>query len=123
MAFTINNVGSSIWGTEIELLDLKVPAELNLTGASGRLFGITVDAINNPGAAAYARIVNAATFAVGTDAAHMLFFAPRGKRITYWFPKGLPYSTAISIAAVESPGGTTGSTAPSGTANVYLALT
>jgi hypothetical protein len=116
---TISVAVKSALGTERAARDSLQADAITFSSGAETLYVVKIDNRNNPNAKSYVKIYNNASPTVGTTDPEMIFFAPKGKRAWYVFPRGLTLSTALSAAAVTT-GGTGGTTAPSNKTTVEL---
>ncbi len=98
--------------------DMGVPAGESFSSAT--LYSIIVDCTNNPNEDVTFRLYDNASPSVGTTVAEVWVPGKRGQIISYEWPIGIPFGTALSSATVKGAGGTGGSTNPSGTVKVTV---
>ena len=96
---------------------------VSVKGSSGVIYQIEVDNTGN-GAASYLKIWNTASgsVTVGTTAPDKVEMVPASTKITFVYPGGVTYGTAITIACVTTAGtaGTTGPTSDVTVSIVYV---
>ena len=117
---TTTTMKTKLGSSWINLDDLGA-TKVAASAAASTLYGVTLDNRNNPNAKSYRKGYDAAIgdVTVGTTAPELVLFAPKGQRVTYIFPIGLPFATAITMAAVNA-GGTAGDEGPSNAFGVGL---
>jgi len=98
----------------------SVNAAVAVKAASTVLYAVEVDNTAN-GAASYLKAWNVAagSVTVGTTAPDMIMLAPASSRVTFAFPAGVTFGTALSCATVTTAG-TAGVTSP--TSDVIVRL-
>ena len=92
----------------------------DITGTTGTIYRVRVNATQNPAEDVYVRFFDHATPTVGTTAAELLIPCKRGRDITWEIPRGIAFGTAISVATVQNKGATSGNMSPSGIVDVVI---
>ena len=95
-------------------------AAVSVKGSSGVIYQVEVDNTGN-GSASYLKVWNTASgsVTVGTTAPDMVVMAPASTKITFVFPSGVTFGTAITVACVTGAG-TAGTTSPTSDVTVSI---
>lgn len=105
------------WARETDIDE----TELELTAASTIIYAIEVDNTANS-AISYLKLWNTNTVTVGTTVPDMILEVPASGSLSVYFPEGLTFPTAVSIACVTSKL-VAGATGPTNSAILEIAYT
>lgn len=125
-------VGESTHGVPTALANLLVKITAlsttprnNITGTASTdstLYGVEIDARENPGEHVFLRIFDHAAPTLGTTDAHVLLRCLKGLKTSWYFKRGIPFVVGMSVAVTISPGATSGADPPTGQVDVRLAV-
>lgn len=115
---------ASVGNIFVTILGSDENSQDDITGvgaAASTLYAVEVDCTENTGEDVYVRFFNdSSTVTVGTDTAEVVVWGKSGKKVTYLWGRGIPFSAGISVATVRNAGATSGATGPSGTVNLNI---
>ena len=120
MAAALTALGAIYGNRMVKDTSVGTAPQYNVTEGAHSVYQVVIDNTNN-GAKSYLKFWNVSSgVTLGTTDPVMILMAPASTKITYSFPRGVAFSTAISYACVTTPG-TGGTTAPSSAVTINLA--
>lgn len=123
VAQSTHGVPSALANLLVKFVALSTTPRNNVTDtASSTLYGVEIDARENPGEHVFLRIFDHATPTLGTTDAHVLLRCLKGLKTTWYFKRGIPFVVGMSVAVTISPGATSGADPPTGQVDVKLAV-
>ncbi len=107
---------------EIQIPDATSSPLNAISGGSLKVYGVDIDARDNPTEDVYFKLWNAATATPGTDDEYMGLIGKAGRVTPYLFPRGKEFSTNISVACTTQAIGSASATSPTGTVRVNMII-
>ena len=127
MGFNIASVSGPLGTKLATLTPVDNSAEEDIFGGAVTVYAIEVNNTLNANQINYVKLIDGdgsgaqGVVTEGTDAPHHILYAPAGKRITYMYPEGMPFSK-VRVWATQEPG-TAGTTSPSSSVTVEILAT
>jgi len=114
MSFTKVSAPTALGTVLVTSNGLDASAHNNVTGAtSGQVYQVMIDNTANTTQGVYFKLVDAASVTIGVTDADLVFYAPKGKKVTYAINTGHPYTSGVSIWCTTHPGTSNSSSPPS----------
>jgi hypothetical protein len=123
MAFTKVTATTDLGTALITSEDVDSSPNNNVTGASGgRIYQVRIDNTENGSQAVYFKIADASSATPGVTNADLIFYVPKGEKVTYVINTGHPYTSGVSMWCTTFPS-TTSTSSPGNSVPVSLLAT